>query len=116
MCFYGGIDGLIFLGALRDLAVSRRIHTVYLIGIPLLLARADGGRARLCASISLLDKRRPPVARLIRTAGYWQTSTCDYCWFARHPLLTRGQQPELALFNKQTVISQFRCVREAAIP
>ena len=36
--FYGGIDGLIFLGALRDLAVSRRIHTVYLIGIPLLVA------------------------------------------------------------------------------
>jgi hypothetical protein len=36
--FYGGIDALILLGALRDLAVSRRIHTVYLIGIPLLVA------------------------------------------------------------------------------
>jgi hypothetical protein len=36
--FYGGIDGLVFFGALRDLAVSRRIHTVYLIGIPLLVA------------------------------------------------------------------------------
>jgi hypothetical protein len=36
--FYGGIDGLILLGALRDLAVSRRIHTVYLIAIPLLVA------------------------------------------------------------------------------
>jgi hypothetical protein len=32
------IDGLIFLGALRDPALSRRIHTVYLIGIPLLVA------------------------------------------------------------------------------
>jgi hypothetical protein len=36
--FYGGIDGLIFLGALRDLAVSRRIHSVYLVAIPLLIA------------------------------------------------------------------------------
>ncbi len=36
--FYSGIDGLILLGVLRDLAVSRRIHTVYLIAIPLLIA------------------------------------------------------------------------------
>lgn len=36
LSFYGGIDGLILLGALRDLAVSRRIHTVYLVAIPLL--------------------------------------------------------------------------------
>jgi len=36
--FYGGIDGLILLGVLRDLAVSRRIHTVHLIAIPLLVA------------------------------------------------------------------------------
>ena len=35
---YGGVDGLILLGVLRDLAVSRRIHTVYLIAIPLLVA------------------------------------------------------------------------------
>jgi len=35
--FYGGIDGLILLGALRDLTVSRRIHTVYLIAIPSLV-------------------------------------------------------------------------------
>jgi hypothetical protein len=36
--FYSGIDGLILLGVLRDLAISRRIHTVYLIAIPLLVA------------------------------------------------------------------------------
>ena len=36
--FYSGIDGLILLGVLRDLAVSRRIHTVYLTAIPLLVA------------------------------------------------------------------------------
>jgi hypothetical protein len=36
--FYGGIDGLILLGVLRDLAVNRRIHTVYLTAIPLLVA------------------------------------------------------------------------------
>jgi hypothetical protein len=36
--FYGGIDGLILLGASRDLLVSRRIHPVYLIAIPLLVA------------------------------------------------------------------------------
>lgn len=36
--FYGGIDGLILLGVLRDLAVSRRIDTVYMIVIPLLIA------------------------------------------------------------------------------
>jgi hypothetical protein len=38
LSFYGGVDGLILLGALRDLVVSRRIHTVYLIAIPLLVA------------------------------------------------------------------------------
>jgi hypothetical protein len=38
LAFYGGIDGLILLGALRDLAVSRRIHPVYVIAIPLLVA------------------------------------------------------------------------------
>ncbi len=36
--FYGGIDGLILLGVLRDLAVSRRVHNLYLIAIPLLVA------------------------------------------------------------------------------
>ena len=35
--FYSGIDGLILLGVLRDLAVSRCIHTVYLIAFPLLV-------------------------------------------------------------------------------
>jgi hypothetical protein len=38
MSFYGGIDGLILLGVLRDLAVTRRIHKVYLIALPLLIA------------------------------------------------------------------------------
>jgi hypothetical protein len=38
LSFYGGVDGLILLGALRDLAVGRRIHTVYMIAIPLLVA------------------------------------------------------------------------------
>jgi len=38
LSFYGGVDGLILLGALRDLVVSRRIHTVYVIAIPLLVA------------------------------------------------------------------------------
>jgi hypothetical protein len=36
--FYGAIDGLILLGALRDLAISRRIHGVYQVAIPLLVA------------------------------------------------------------------------------
>jgi len=38
LAFYGGIDGLILLGVLRDLAVHRRIHAVYMIAIPLLVA------------------------------------------------------------------------------
>lgn len=38
LSFYGGVDGLILLGALRDLAVSRRIHAIYMIAIPLLVA------------------------------------------------------------------------------
>lgn len=38
LSFYGGVDGLILLGALRDLAVTRRIHTIYLSAIPLLVA------------------------------------------------------------------------------
>jgi hypothetical protein len=36
--FYSGIDGLILLGVLRDVAVSRRIHNLYLIAIPVLVA------------------------------------------------------------------------------
>jgi hypothetical protein len=36
--FYGGVDVLILLGAIRDVAVSRRIHYVYLIAAPLLMA------------------------------------------------------------------------------
>jgi hypothetical protein len=36
--FYSGVDGLILLGVLRDLAVSHRIHSVYMIAIPLLVA------------------------------------------------------------------------------
>jgi hypothetical protein len=38
LSFYAGIDGLILLGPLRDLAVNRRIHAAYLIAIPLLVA------------------------------------------------------------------------------
>ena len=38
IAFYGGVDGLILLGGLRDLLVSRRIHAVYMIAIPLLVA------------------------------------------------------------------------------
>ena len=38
LCFYSGVDGLIMLGVLRDLAVSRRIHGLYLIAIPALVA------------------------------------------------------------------------------
>ncbi len=36
--FYTGVDGLILLGAVRDLVVNRRIHAVYLISVPLLVA------------------------------------------------------------------------------
>jgi hypothetical protein len=36
--FYGGIDALILLGASRDLVVSHRVHAVYLVAIPLLVA------------------------------------------------------------------------------
>ena len=37
LLFYGGVDGLILLGALRDLAITRRIHAVYMIAVPLLV-------------------------------------------------------------------------------
>ncbi len=38
LSFYdGGIDGLILLGVSRDLFVSRRVHTVYLVALPLLV-------------------------------------------------------------------------------
>ena len=36
--FYGGVDGLILLGVLRDFTLSRRIHAVYLIAVPILIA------------------------------------------------------------------------------
>lgn len=36
--FYVGVDGLILLGALRDLAVSRRIHRVYWYALPAIVA------------------------------------------------------------------------------
>lgn len=36
--FYGGVDGLMILGASRDLLVERRIHAVYLAAVPLLIS------------------------------------------------------------------------------
>ncbi|HTM35884.1 MAG TPA: hypothetical protein VL156_03990 [Terriglobales bacterium] len=36
--FYSGVDALILLGVLRDLAISRRVHVIYLTAIPLLVA------------------------------------------------------------------------------
>lgn len=38
LSFYGGVDGLILLGVFHDIAVNRRIHAVYMISIPLLVA------------------------------------------------------------------------------
>lgn len=38
LSFYGGVDGLILLGLSRDVVVNRRIHKVYLIAVPLLVA------------------------------------------------------------------------------
>ena len=35
--FYAGVDLLIFLGVARDLMVTRRVHTVYLYGLPTLV-------------------------------------------------------------------------------
>jgi hypothetical protein len=35
--FYTGVDALILLGVLRDLAVNRRVHKVYLYALPILL-------------------------------------------------------------------------------
>lgn len=42
--FYAGVDFLILLGAARDLIVSRRIHRVYLVGLP----------AFVCAQINVI--------------------------------------------------------------
>jgi hypothetical protein len=36
--FYAGVDALILLGVLRDLVVEKRVHRVYAIGLPVLLA------------------------------------------------------------------------------
>ena len=35
--FYAGVDALIFLGVIRDLIVDRRIHPIYLYGLPTLI-------------------------------------------------------------------------------
>jgi hypothetical protein len=35
--WYGGVDALILLGVARDLLVMRRVHAVYLYGLPLLI-------------------------------------------------------------------------------
>lgn len=37
LSIYSGVDGLILLGAARDLIVNRRIHRVYLVALPLLM-------------------------------------------------------------------------------
>jgi len=53
--FYGGIDGLILLGVLRDLLVSRRVHAVYLVALPLLMiAQAVAAQAFLHRAASWL--------------------------------------------------------------
>ena len=35
--FYVGVDVLIILGVVRDLVVTKRVHAVYLYGLPLLI-------------------------------------------------------------------------------
>ena len=34
---YAGVDALVFLGVWRDLFVTKRIHPVYLYGLPLMI-------------------------------------------------------------------------------
>ena len=36
--FYAGVDFLVFLGVVRDLVVTRRVHRVYALALPLLIA------------------------------------------------------------------------------
>ena len=36
--FYAGVDAVILLGVVRDLLVNRRVHRVYLISLPVLIA------------------------------------------------------------------------------
>ena len=36
--FYGGVDLLILLGVARDLIVTRSVHRVYLVALPLFIA------------------------------------------------------------------------------
>jgi hypothetical protein len=36
-CFYAGVDVLILLGVMRDLLATKRVHPVYLYGLPLLM-------------------------------------------------------------------------------
>ena len=36
--FYAGVDALILLGLIRDLLVTKRVHPVYLFGLPILAA------------------------------------------------------------------------------
>jgi hypothetical protein len=36
--WYGGVDLLVLLGVMRDLVVNRRIHPVYIYGLPLFMA------------------------------------------------------------------------------
>lgn len=35
--YYVGVDLLVLLGVLRDLIVNRRVHAVYLCGLPILI-------------------------------------------------------------------------------
>lgn len=55
--FYAGVDALILLGIMRDLLVAKRIHAVYLYGLPLLML----GQA---ATIYALVSRWPVWTRI----------------------------------------------------
>ncbi len=57
--FYWGVDALILLGALRDLAVTRRIHKIYLGALPLLFATQ-------WAVWTVADNHWPPWERFAR--------------------------------------------------
>jgi hypothetical protein len=35
--FYAGVDVLLLLGVVRDLIVTKRVHVVYLYGLPLMM-------------------------------------------------------------------------------
>jgi hypothetical protein len=81
--FYVGVDVLILLGVVRDLIVTKRVHPVYLYGLPLLMHYLY-----VCEEPAGVPEDRPCPHRV----ECWRTAWDSESWTLVAPITSRSQR------------------------